>query len=1084
MNDPRLTIDGHDLLAHAGFARRLARGLLDEHAADDVVQEVWLAAVRRPPRVRIGVRAWLAGAVRRVAAQSLRGEARRRRREATAAVGEALPATDAVLEHVEILERIVAAVKALDEPHREAIVLRFFADLPAAEIARRLELPETTVRTRLARALALLRERLDREHGGDRRAWCLALLPFVSQPAASSGGVIAAALKGVLTMSPLMKVIALTILAGAAFLPFALRHDPADPARLAPAVLVAASPAAPEPSPAPVARAPVVGPVEAPSPDRDLDLFGQVANAAGAPVEDALVETILFPWWRVYVPDRIATETAPGPHTQTAADGSFAVRLTRGQLVNLRVTASGHATTEICGCYAGEQVSVRLAAPVSLTVKVTDEHGAAVPGARVKIGRSSRKCTFNADLHEGDTGSDGTCVFTGLAPGGAWVTARRAQGSSVHRDVALAESGATAVEITLPIGREIRGVVSDASSSAPIAGATVRIDEWAPPVTTGADGSYVLSGWLDPYGVGELHVAADGHGGDASRPPAEGPLDFALSPADTLHARVLDADGAAVANALVCAISEHAERGRGVADSSTAKTAADGNVTLSGLRRDLPHTVLFLVEGHARLLLDVDPHADGPGVIELGDVALPRARAIEGKALRQDGTPFVDGRVILTGHNGDRGRLRPSASEYATKLFLVEARGVDDLGRFRFPDLPPGSYSLQLETSDGSSAVAVAEPSADRDVLDVILQPDMDVAHLLVVDASGAPLPGAEVVSISGYGITRARTDASGRVDLRGRADDELHLHASRAGYISSPYTDARPQGQEVRLELVKGAAIDGVVVDFDGKPLEGMNVSVRGAQSSDVYTDAQGRFTLLVTEGSTVDLEVLSQQTRSGTVVLTGPSRHRGTLVGVTPPAAGVVIQTALLPADRTLTVLVLDPEGDPAANITVTASGYDLKRTATTGADGLVSLDGLPDEVSLVTALPGDGLPETTLGATHMHVEPNGQRVTMNLREGIFVSGRVLDPDGHAVAGVAVTIHKNPPPAQGGPLLSYAGYGPDTEIFQGTTDADGRFRIVIAPPDKFDVWVTRSVEGGRKQYGDARGLTDPSQEVTIQLR
>ena len=35
-----------------------------------------------------------------------------------------------------------------------------------------------TARTRIKRALALLRGRLDREHGGDGRTWALALLPL------------------------------------------------------------------------------------------------------------------------------------------------------------------------------------------------------------------------------------------------------------------------------------------------------------------------------------------------------------------------------------------------------------------------------------------------------------------------------------------------------------------------------------------------------------------------------------------------------------------------------------------------------------------------------------------------------------------------------------------------------------------------------------------------------------------------------------------------------------------------------------------------------------------------------------------
>ncbi|MBU0608686.1 MAG: hypothetical protein KKI08_12425, partial [Armatimonadetes bacterium] len=49
--------------------------------------------------------------------------------------------------------------------------MRFFEELSAPEIGRRLGVAEVTVRTRIHRGLALLRERLEREAGGKRGAW-------------------------------------------------------------------------------------------------------------------------------------------------------------------------------------------------------------------------------------------------------------------------------------------------------------------------------------------------------------------------------------------------------------------------------------------------------------------------------------------------------------------------------------------------------------------------------------------------------------------------------------------------------------------------------------------------------------------------------------------------------------------------------------------------------------------------------------------------------------------------------------------------------------------------------------------------
>ena len=52
--------DPHALLAHAAWLRRLARSLVgDGAAADDLVQETWVAALRRPPAEDRPVRPWL-----------------------------------------------------------------------------------------------------------------------------------------------------------------------------------------------------------------------------------------------------------------------------------------------------------------------------------------------------------------------------------------------------------------------------------------------------------------------------------------------------------------------------------------------------------------------------------------------------------------------------------------------------------------------------------------------------------------------------------------------------------------------------------------------------------------------------------------------------------------------------------------------------------------------------------------------------------------------------------------------------------------------------------------------------------------
>lgn len=165
------------LTTHANFLRSLALELLDDaSAADDVLQKAWLAASRKPPREPGRARAWLAVVVRNLARKELRESARRRRRESLFASADVVPPAERALEKQELVRAIVDAVFRLEEPYRTTVVLRFYENRKPAAIAREMGVPVETVRTRLKRALAELRRRLEQTTGGDRRSLGLAIL--------------------------------------------------------------------------------------------------------------------------------------------------------------------------------------------------------------------------------------------------------------------------------------------------------------------------------------------------------------------------------------------------------------------------------------------------------------------------------------------------------------------------------------------------------------------------------------------------------------------------------------------------------------------------------------------------------------------------------------------------------------------------------------------------------------------------------------------------------------------------------------------------------------------------------------------
>ena len=65
------------------------------------------------------------------------------------------------LDALESRMELRSAISGLSPDHRQVIALRYFADLTVPEVARALGVREGTVKSRLHRALAVLRERLD-----------------------------------------------------------------------------------------------------------------------------------------------------------------------------------------------------------------------------------------------------------------------------------------------------------------------------------------------------------------------------------------------------------------------------------------------------------------------------------------------------------------------------------------------------------------------------------------------------------------------------------------------------------------------------------------------------------------------------------------------------------------------------------------------------------------------------------------------------------------------------------------------------------------------------------------------------------
>ena len=175
----RTTFEPAELLAHVGWVRSLAlRVARDAHAADDLAQDAFVVALsREAPRAR-SVKRWLGAVVRNLARTSVRSERRRAAREAAVERCDVSASTLEVVERAASERELVGALLELDEPYRSTLLLRFFEELAAREVAARTGVPESTVATRTAEGLRRLRRRF----GGSKRDTLAAILATVPRP--------------------------------------------------------------------------------------------------------------------------------------------------------------------------------------------------------------------------------------------------------------------------------------------------------------------------------------------------------------------------------------------------------------------------------------------------------------------------------------------------------------------------------------------------------------------------------------------------------------------------------------------------------------------------------------------------------------------------------------------------------------------------------------------------------------------------------------------------------------------------------------------------------------------------------------
>lgn len=1041
-------------LEHTAFVRSVARAALQgDDLVDDVVQETMITALEESQSRRGSLRAWLAGVARNKAHNLIRRRTSNRRREERVARGEATDGVYDLVERAEEGRRLVAAVLSLDELYKRPVLLRYYEGLPPREIARRLEVPVETARTRVRRGIEQLREALGDAPEKRRGTWRVALLPLVRDPQASraapgliaGGGIVG---KKVMAWALVLVVVVGTGLWLRSWVEVRREKEPEPHGEASSGDLERGRPHLSASDPNDAERA-GVGPalIDMTQVDRSRDLHGWVVDTEGAPVPGASVGALTYPWRTLgaVTSHERHIESIAGPSTVSAPDGSFRISLERDRLVNVRVSAPGFPVTEWAYLQAGERITLVLGEPTRLVVVATHDDEEPVEGLPIRFFVDPERTGKWIDKTV-STDAAGRAVFDGL-PGGLKGLLhphphRAGLGDPGLLEIELPTRGELIRRIALPAGKTLRGRVVSSPTNEPIEGAYVSTNRaFVPAVRTDRHGDYEVYGWAGQAGT-TLHVGAPGFVHGSVEVNGEVVPAVKLQPGHTLRGRIVDAQRKPIARALV-SVRETAGTSRKTHTPRSAVSNDDGEFVLRGVGWT-PQALVAHRPGYGRLLRVVQGHGRQE---DLGDLTLQPPCTVRGKITDSSGAPLPRTPVTLTPVNDLRRTLR-----------RLE-RWTDDLGRFSFPDLEAGSFRLKVGSRFEPLLQQRVEVTLEHPTVDLRLETSRTrTVEIQVLDTEGRPAAGVLLMATSNQPPDRKQ----GKTDEHGTVALELlrgSYHITVLPTMGLPFVRPAPVAidttqSRVELELERLVPIRGRVLLPSGEPIARgfVRIGVDGRYASTVLTDEAGAFVAQVSASASVSLRFEGdfQDPKSGKH---GFLPCRGFLDGVAPGSTGIVVQTTRIDTDRELSVLLLDPSGQPVEGVTllVYVPG-NVSLSAKTGPDGLAHWSALPAVplAPIVRFRPSSTRDRPWLDPVFQRVTPVGQEITARFRAGIAREGRVEEEDGTAVAHALVQVLQD-------------------ENFVRTTQSagDGSFTAILDPEFKGTVKLRCAVPAALRKQG-----------------
>jgi RNA polymerase sigma factor (sigma-70 family) len=789
MNSTTRTLD--ELLQHERFVQRLARSLLGTDSdADDLVQETWLRAVQHPPDSRGQARGWLGTVVRNLARDWRVGESNRERREAAAARAEATLPLQQLLEREETRKKIVQALGQLSPEQASAIVLRFFDGLPPREIAVRLSVPVETIKKRLGRGVAELRELLDSAFEGGRNGWMAALPAVVNSSGVATSTVATATTSAATISSTTAKVVGVMLLVGLSsmlVMTGAFRGDRPQKGDLRPGrEAEVAAPARPQDGV--VSLRPARAKAEA---DKAVPktVRGRVLDLNRQPVNHADVRVLLqTPYDQpLYVP-----ATSFDRSVRTGVDGRFEMGvLPHGKYLVL-ADAPGLALVARPWVNPGDEVDLVAEPPANIDGMVARrDTGAPVAGATLCVYLSVLR---TQPVRKVTSTATGAFSVTGLPSGRISLSTTLDGFLSQQDDLALDAGSKTRHDVTLDPGATIVGHVREAESNRPIEG--VQVSTPVRTVLTDASGAFDLTG----LEAGECQLTAGGRGWLRNSLRVQ-----VIERRTSEDIGILLTKGESTSGIVLDAVTKKPIEGVAVdSDDATTKTDKEGRFELVG-RPDDNLILKFRRHGYSgrMQLWRLHQRFTKASTIEL----TPADLRIAGHVRDRLGVPLSDVRVEcrMTGGGGE---------------MFDEVTGTDANGGFEFNGCERDTSFDVMAMTPGfaESFVRIDQSGAGAGDIELVLEPN-PVIEGNVVDERSRAIVGAKIrLSGSGvvYGITSAlltTSDSDGRFRIAspfnpksGRlrllasaesfAQEEVEIQATSGSYVISLYRVGRIRGQ------------------------------------------------------------------------------------------------------------------------------------------------------------------------------------------------------------------------------------------------------------------------------------------------